>query len=120
MQQLGLLPTATLTVNGGWPRRLSRKWLIAMRTCTVWYQSTDGNAGLNPLVKIADAAEDMLRLRRIWFDAGCPAVTASSRDASIAGRQRGSDPAGSLALPLDHAFRFELADVGPAAIEVQR
>lgn len=26
---------------------------------------------------------------RIWFDAGCPAVTASSRDASIAGRQRG-------------------------------
>jgi hypothetical protein len=26
----------------------------------------------------------------------------------------------AAALPLDHAFGFELADVGPAAIEVQR
>ena len=31
---------------------------------------------------------------RIWFDAGCPAVTASSRDASIAGRQRGLGSSG--------------------------
>jgi hypothetical protein len=26
----------------------------------------------------------------------------------------------AITLPLDHAFRFELADVGPAAIEVER
>ena len=26
----------------------------------------------------------------------------------------------AVTLPLDHAFGFELADVGPAAIEVQR
>jgi hypothetical protein len=62
MQQLGLLPTATLTVNGGWPWRRSREWLIAMRTCTVcWLRPRTAMLG-NPLVKIAaDAAEDMLR-----------------------------------------------------------
>jgi hypothetical protein len=47
----------------------------------------------------------------------CAAI-AAARAASIAGRQRGSRRAGSRHLALDHAFGFELADVGPAAIKV--
>jgi hypothetical protein len=47
-------------------------------------------------------------------------VIAAARAASIAGRQSGSDRVRSRHLALDLAFSFELADVGPAAIEVPR
>ena len=49
----------------------------------------------------------------------CAAI-AAARAASIAGRQRGSDRAGRRHLVAGSRFGFELADVGPAAIEVQR
>jgi hypothetical protein len=48
------------------------------------------------------------------------AVTADARAASIAGRQPALVEREAVTLPLDHAFGFELADVGSAAIEMQR
>ena len=47
------------------------------------------------------------------------AAIAAAPAASIAGRQRGSGRAGSRHLATD-AFGFELADIGPTAIEVLR
>jgi len=47
-------------------------------------------------------------------------VIADARAANIAGKQHGSVEREAVTLLLDHAFGFELADVGPAAIEVQR
>ena len=66
MQQLGLLlPTAALTVNGGWPQRCWRA--MADRDENMHgplVKTTDGNARRNPLIKsAADAAEDRSVLR---------------------------------------------------------
>ena len=49
----------------------------------------------------------------------CAAIVAA-RAASIAGRHAALIDREAVTLPLDHAFGFELADVGTAAIEMQR
>ena len=48
------------------------------------------------------------------------AAIAAARAASIAGGNPARVEREAVTLPLDHAFGFELADVGPAAIKVLR
>ena len=64
MQQLGLLlPTAALTVNGGWPQRCWRA--MADRDENMHgplVKTTDGNARRNPLIKSAFEKMDRVKL----------------------------------------------------------
>jgi hypothetical protein len=83
----------------------------------------DGGSDYLDLLLISPSVPPDIRLRIFGVGKACSFLR-SRRSLPLAQAMRVRNAAlverEAVTLPLDHAFGFELADVGPAAIEVQR